>query len=177
MPRKPLWGESSLNGPRTGHLGALLSDQPILVQDANVVVYITNIRVYPFGLLFTALGEQSIGDGPLKCWSRDFPPSSSDLPPSSSDEPVVTVTFSDGHTWRYDPEMRGDCLIPRASERAGGPEGSTWRAEYWLPALPTEGPVVFSISVGEYSGTASVDGATVLAAASRAIDLWEQPEV
>jgi hypothetical protein len=36
---------------------------------------------------------------------------------------------------------------------------------------------VFSISVGEYSGTASVDGGTVIAAAKRAIDLWEQPEV
>ena len=73
--------------------------------------------------------------------------------------------------------MRGDCLIPRASERAWGAEGASWRADYWLPALPTEGPVVFSISVGEYSGTASVDGGTVIAAASRAIDLWDQPEV
>jgi hypothetical protein len=155
MPRKPLWGESSLNGPRTGHLGALLSEQPLLVQDANLVAYITNIRVYPFGLLFTALAEEAIADGPLKY--------SSDLPPSSSDEPNVTVTFSDGHTWRYGPEMRGDCLIPRASERAWGAEGASWRADYWLPALPTEGPVVFSISVGEYSGTASVDGGTVIA--------------
>jgi hypothetical protein len=169
MPRKPLRREASRNGPHPGHLGGLLSEQPVLVQDASLVAYITNIRVYPYGLLFTALAEQSIGDGPLKY--------TSDLPPSSSDEPVVTVTFAKGHRWRNDPDMRGDCLIPRASERAWGPEGASWRADYWLPALPTEGPVVFSISVGEYSGTASVDGGTFIAAAKGAVDLWEQPEV
>ena len=73
--------------------------------------------------------------------------------------------------------MDGDCLVLGGVSLLERAEGVSWRAEYWLPALPTEGPVVFSISVGEYSGTASVDGGTVIAAASRAIDLWDQPEV
>ena len=162
----PLW--------REGELGGLLSEQPVLLRTAILVAYVSNIRVFPGGILFTVVAEQSIEEGPLR--SHDSMMTSR---PSFSDGPVMTVAFSDGHAWRCDPDpdVRGDCLVLGGVRLSEGPEGASWRADYWLPALPTEGPVVFSIAVGEYSGTASVDGATVIAAAKRAIDLWEQPEV
>jgi hypothetical protein len=172
MPRKPIWRKGPWHG-RTGQLGGLLSEQPVLLRTAILVAYVTNIRVFLDGILFTAFAEQSIEEGPLKPTHDLMMP----LTPSSSDEPVVTVTFPDGYTWRDDPDMDGDCLVQGGVSLFERAEGVSWRAEYWLPALPAEGPVVFCISVGEYSGTASVDGGTVIAAAKRAIDLWEQPEV
>jgi len=172
MPNKPLWPQGPWHGPDPSHLGGLLSEQPVLLRTAILVAYVTHIRVFPEGILFTVFAEQSIEEGPLK-WTRD---QMMPMPPSFSDGPVMTVAFSDGRTWRCDPDMRGDFLVLGGVSFSGGPEGASWRAEYWLPALPTEGPVVFSISVGEYSGDGSVDGAAFIAAAKRAIDLWEQPE-
>jgi len=159
VPANPLWSELEWRGPHPGYLGGLLRDQPVLIRRATLVAFITNIRVYPEGISFTARVVQATEEGLL-----------------SSNEPVVAVGFADGRSWKYDPDMRGDFLIPGGSQQSYGPGGASWDADYWLPFLPADGRVTFSISVGETTGSAFVDATTVLAATSRAIDLWEEPE-
>jgi hypothetical protein len=141
--------------PGPAHLGGLVADQPVVIRDADLVVYVTNIRAFPTGFLFTVVVEQR-ASGSLY-----------------GQEPEIEVDFSDGVQWRRDLDMRGNCLHQRGSESSGGPRGSSWRGEFWLPALPVAGPVTFKISVGDRIGLASLDGKVVIESAERAVDLWD----
>jgi hypothetical protein len=157
MPANPLWSRLRGRGPHPGYLGGLLIDQPVMLRQPNLVAYVTSIRAYPEGLAFSARVEQGLDNGALR-----------------SAEPRVMVDFSDGRSWKADPDMIGDCLVPGPRVSSGGSAGASWQTEYWLPALPPPGQVHFSVSVGSATGTASVDGASVIAAARRADDLWSE---
>lgn len=152
MPANPLWDQFRWRGPHPGYLGGLLDDQPVLARQPNLVAYVTNIRAYPKGFAFTACVEQAHDDGFL-----------------SPGEPHVVVGFADGRSWERDPDMLGDCLVRlRGESGAGGPGGAHWREEYWLPALPLPGPLTFFVSVGPAKWSASIDGAKVVVASTRA---------
>lgn len=126
MPKNPLWEKLRGRGPHPGYLAGLVTDQPVLVRQRDLVAYISHIGAYPEGFTFTAFVEQATEDGPL-----------------SGNEPHVEVNFADGRTWRYDLDMRGDFMFRPEAESSGGPGGQSWRARYWLPALPPEGPLTF----------------------------------
>jgi hypothetical protein len=129
-----------------------------LLRQPNLVAYVTSIRAYPEGFAFSARVEQAVDDGTLR-----------------SAEPRVVVEFPDGRTWKVDPDMLGDCLVAGQRQSSSGSGGASWQADYWLPALSPPGQMRFSVSVGSATGTAWLDGMSVIAAASRADDLWSEP--
>lgn len=149
MPSDSLWG------PHPSHVGGLLTEQPVLLRGDSVVAYVTNIRGFPAGFLFSVVVEQAAQD-------RE----------GEGDEPEVIVEFSDGTTWRENLDLVGNSLFRRSSQSSGGSGGASWSAEYWLRALPTAGPVTFRITVYGLSGAGHVDAALIRLAAEQAIDLW-----
>jgi hypothetical protein len=158
MPKNPLWNELGWRGPHPGYLGGLVAEQPVMIREPNLVAYISEISAYPDGFTFTAYLQQATEDGPVQ-----------------SNEPLVEVRFSDGRGWAEEPDKRHDFLLARYSESTRGPEGVSWRKQYWVPAMPPGGPVAFAMSIGPIDGSATFDGTALRDAASKAIDLWEPP--
>jgi hypothetical protein len=156
MPHNPARRESRGDSPHPGYLGGLLEDQPVLIREAELVAFVTNIRAFPTGVLFVVCVEQATVDQLSDHLVTSGP---------------VEVRLSDGTVRRSDAD-RFEGLYQWASESSSGPGGASWRGEYWLPGLPPPGPVTFRISVGATSGAATLDGGAIRHAAGRATDLW-----
>lgn len=152
----PVWAGIGWKEPDRGHLGGLLSEQPVLIRNETVVAYITNIRCFPGGFLFCACVEQTFVDLDVE-----------------QPEPVVEVKFADGTTWPENPDVLGDSLLRLGGTAAGGSERYSWSFEYWVPALPPSGPTTFRIVVGQHAGNGAVDAALFRSAAERATYLWD----
>jgi hypothetical protein len=129
-----------------------------MIRESNVVAYISQISAYPAGFLFTAFIEQASEEGPVK-----------------NAEPQIAVRFSDNRTWAEYPYTPGQRLVPCGSESSSGPGGISWRREYWIPALPPGKELVFTVTIGPIEGSATLDGAAIIDASSKATDLWETP--
>lgn len=154
MPKNPRWGWQR---PHPGYLGGVVTGQPVMIREPELVAYISRIAAYPNGFLFTAFVEQSTEEGP-----------------GQQVEPRIAVRFSDNRTWAEFPHTPGERLVPCGGESSAGPGGASWRSEYWIPALPPRGEVAFTITVGPVEGSATLEGAAIVHAASHAIDLWER---
>ena len=129
-----------------------------MIREPNVVAYISQIRAYPDGFSFSAFVEQVGEEGPVK-----------------DAEPRVAVRFSDNRTWAEYPHTPGERLVPSGGESSSGPGGASWRREYWIPALPPREQLTFTVTVGSFEGSATLDGAAIIDASSKATDLWEAP--
>ncbi len=178
MPRNPLWDDLAGQRPHPGYLGGMLDAQPILLREANVVAFVTNVRAYPDGLLFQVVLEQAFDDGTL---SRRGPF-------ASEPDVAVSVEFADGSSWsttrfasrsmirdsppRVDPHRVTGRLVELGRSRSGGDGGASWASEYWLPVLPPPGPVVFHVELPNRMGRGTIEGEAIRTAADKAIDLW-----
>jgi hypothetical protein len=40
----PLWQQFEWRGPTPGHLGAIVTDQPVLIQQPNLIAYVSQIE-------------------------------------------------------------------------------------------------------------------------------------
>jgi hypothetical protein len=129
-----------------------------MIRESDVVAYISHISAYPSGFLFTAFIEQGSEKGPVR-----------------HAEPQIAVRFSDNRTWAEYPYTPGERLVPCGSESSSGPGGISWRREYWIPALPSREKLAFTVTVGAIEGSATLDGAAIIEASSKATDLWETP--
>jgi hypothetical protein len=129
-----------------------------MIRDSNVVAYASHIRAYPDGFFFTAFIEQAGDDGPV-----------------TNSEPQVAVRFPDNRAWATYPYTPGERLVPREGQTSSGPDGASWCMEYWIPDLPSRGQVIFTVTVGPIEGSATLDGAAIIEASSRATDLWDRP--
>ncbi len=129
-----------------------------MIRESDVVAYISRISAYPNGFLFTAFTEQASEEGPV-----------------TNAEPQIAVRFSDNRTWAEYPYTPGERLVPCGGESSSGPGGSSWRREYWIPALPPPEKLAFTVTVGSIEGSATLDGAAIIDASSKATDLWETP--
>lgn len=129
-----------------------------MIRESDVVAYISHISAYPNGFLFTAFIEQAIEEGPVM-----------------NAEPKIAVRFSDDRTWAEYPYTPGERLVSCGGESSSGQGGVSWRREYWIPALPPREKVVFTVTVGPIQGSATLDGAAIIDASSKATDLWETP--
>jgi hypothetical protein len=127
-----------------------------MIRESEIVAYISRIAAYPNGFLFTAFVEQ--------CAAEDR---------ATHAEPRIAVRFSDNRTWAEYPYTPGERLVPCGTESSSGPGGVSWRSEYWIPALPPRDEVAFTVAVGPIEGSATLDGAVIIDASSKATDLWE----
>ncbi len=131
-----------------------------MIRESDVVAYISHIGAYPNGFLFTAFIEQASEESPVR-----------------KAEPRIAVRFSDNRTWAEYPYTPGERLVSCGGESSSGPGGTSWRREYWIPALPPREKLAFTVTVGPVEGSATLDGAAIVDAASKATDLWEtRPE-
>jgi len=158
MPKNPHWEQFSWRRPYPGYLGGLVAEQPVMIRESDVVAYISRISAYPNGFLFTAFTEQASEEGPV-----------------TNAEPQIAVRFSDNRTWAEYPYTPGERLVPCGGESSSGPGGNSWRREYWIPALPPREKLAFTVTVGPIEGSATLDGAAIIDASSKATDLWETP--
>jgi hypothetical protein len=158
MPKNPRRGVSNSGRPGPGYLGGLVAEQPVVIRDSNVVAYTSHITAYPEGFLFTAFVELASDDGPVP-----------------NVEPQIAVRFPDDRTWATFPYTPGERLVPCAGQTSSGPAGASWCMEYWIPDLPPRGQVTFTVTVGPIEGSATLDGAAIIEASSRATNLWEIP--
>lgn len=158
MPKNPRWEQSSSHRPYPGYLGGLVTEQPVMIRDSNVVAYTSHIRAYPDGFLFIAFIEQASDDGPV-----------------THAEPQIAVRFPDNRTWATYPYTPGERLVSCGGQSSSGPGGASWCMEYWIPDLPPRGTLTFTVTVGPIEGSATLDGAAIIEASTRATDLWEIP--
>lgn len=140
----------------------MLDAQPILLREANIVAFVTNVRAYPQGLLFQVVLEQAFDDGTLSR-RRRF---------DSEPDVAVSVEFADGSSWQIDPDRVTGCLVELGHSGSGGDGGASWASEYWLPALPPPGPVAFHVELPNRMGRGTIEGEAIRTAADKAIDLW-----
>jgi hypothetical protein len=131
-----------------------------MIREPDVVAYISQISAYPNGFLFTAFifieqaGEESS---------------------ARNAEPQIAVRFSDNRTWAEYPYTPGERLVSCGGESSSGQGSSSWRREYWIPALPPREKLAFTVTVGSVEGSATLDGAAIIDASRKATDLWETP--
>ena len=145
-------------GREPGRLGGLLSEQPVLIRESNLVAYITDIHVYPTGFAFTA-----------------FTGDATERPDRYMTEPRLSVVFADGQFFSDDPGTAEGYLLSTDRQSCTEAGRSIYQTDYWVPILPTSGPVTFSVLIGESSGEASIDSERFVAAADASVDLWQPP--
>jgi hypothetical protein len=136
-----------------------------------VSVWVADARVYPSGLSFGVnVQRREQADGhPLF-----FGPHEPDGPRFglllADGRKVVVQSLASGRPFLRQPDQ------PLLRPRSGSGGGRLTRAEMWLWPLPPPGPLTFFCAwpgEGVEETSAEIDAGEILAAASRAVEMWE----
>ena len=164
-------------GPPRGLLPGLSAQRAILFRDDKAILLVDHFRVYPTGLSFSLrviLKERK--ENHREPWGQQF----GRLPyPLPDDFLRFGIQFADGWKWtNLLPDMRRPKQEPERhviTNRGTHGGDDSWKTDYWLWQLPTEGPLTFVASWPAYGvaeARATVDGAELRRCAKAAEVIW-----
>ena len=164
-------------GPPRGLLPGLSAQRAILFRDDKAILIVDHFRVYPTGLSFSLrviLKERK--ENHREPWGQQF----GRLPyPLPDDFLRFGIQFPDGWKWtNLLPDMRRPKQEPERhviTNRGTHGGDDSWKTDYWLWQLPTEGPLTFVASWPAYGvaeARATVDGAELRRCAKAAEVIW-----
>lgn len=168
--------DARVTNPTRDFLGGAVAAELLLALTDDVALIVRHILAYPSGISFVVLIRLREPHPAL----FDIVTHSFSLVPRRGDRWIhLEVEFADGST----------AAVPRDGSRGhaldleglgGGGEGNDrYDGEFWLPALPPEGPVTFRCRwpyKGIADASAGVDAALIHEAASRSRRLWGEPD-
>lgn len=157
---------SPWDGPPRGVLPGYSSQRATIFRTDQSILLVNDFRVYPIGLTFSLnlvlrKRNEDLADMPWDLHRRRRVPD-----PLPDDLLRFGILFANGSKWTNlgrqipDPRHEPDRPVVRGQGGSGGDE--SWRTDFWMWPLPTDGPLTFVASWPAYDvpeSTATIDGA------------------
>lgn len=162
----------------------------LLIRTDDAAVWVGGLLAYPNGFSFSMRAvRRLLPDGTVRMPRPATSRPELDADPFRAARPHgglrIGLQYADGRraaagqgvAARLAAHRDPDARTLRLMEGSGGGTDHTWDADFWVSPLPPEGPVTFVAAwpeAGAAESRAELDAAVILAAASRAVDVWPE---
>lgn len=153
----------------------------LLIRTESVALAISDLRSYPNGFEFTVHVRFRDSDESMYVWHDPFGRQGRGRE-GADDSLRLGILYPDGRrdatTTGYEARLDDEADTGRLVLNQQGSSSSDrrWDGDFWVHPLPPDGPVKFVASWREHGVSetwAELDGSAILAAADRAVILWD----